>query len=103
MTHAASLLATTDRLVVGTGIVNSYLRHAAPAEVASRTLVAMYPGRFVLGLGASHAPVLSRFGLANEKPLGALRDYLAQMNEVSDDIEGGAPRRVRILAALRSR
>lgn len=100
MTHATSLLAATDRIVVGTGIANIYLRHAAPAEAASRTPVAMYPGRFVLGLGVSHAPILSRFGWANEKPLSALRDYLAQMNDVSDDIERGAPRPLRILAAV---
>lgn len=36
-TQAASLLAATDPLAVCTGIADIYLRHAAPAEAASRT------------------------------------------------------------------
>src|SRR3954452_1067403 len=62
--QASTFLGATRELVVGTGIANIYLRHAMAAEGAGRTLTALYPGRFVLGLGVSHASTVEgRLGL----------------------------------------
>ncbi|WP_239549999.1 LLM class flavin-dependent oxidoreductase [Mycolicibacterium mucogenicum] len=60
LTESAAFLAATDRLVVGTGIANIHVRLPSAAEAGARTLTALYPGRFVLGLGVSHGPLVER-------------------------------------------
>ena len=101
ITLAAALLPATERLVVGTGIMNIFARHASIAEAGARTLAAVYPGRFVLGLGVSHAVGLQRrFGLEVPKPLAAMRDYLAEMADLPAFVEKEIGRPPRILAAL---
>ncbi|WP_237341352.1 LLM class flavin-dependent oxidoreductase [Williamsia soli] len=56
LVESAAFLSATDRLVVGTGIANVHVRVPSAAESGARMLTALYPGRFVLGLGVSHAP-----------------------------------------------
>ena len=46
------------RLVVATGIANVWGRDAMAMAAARRTLDEAYPGRFLLGLGVSHAPLV---------------------------------------------
>ncbi|GAA4618698.1 LLM class F420-dependent oxidoreductase [Saccharopolyspora hordei] len=100
LTQAAALLAATDRLVVGTGIANIHARDALAAESGGRTLSALHPGRFVLGLGVSHAPLVQHRAGTYAKPLATMRDYLQRMDAVSEKVEPGARRPVRLLAAL---
>jgi probable F420-dependent oxidoreductase len=81
LTQAALLLAATERLVVATGIANVYLRDASATNAGSRTLAAAYPGRFVLGLGVSHAPLIHGIlGHEYGKPLRTMRTYLDAMD-----------------------
>lgn len=101
LTQAGALLGVTERLVVGTGIANIHARDPIAAECGGRTLTALHPGRFVLGLGVSHAPLVERGrGGRYEKPLATMRDYLERMAAVSETIEPGAGRPTRVLAAL---
>lgn len=100
LTQAASLLAATDGLVVGTGIANIHARDALAAESGGRTLTALHPGRFVLGLGVSHRPLVEHRAGSYGKPLATMRDYLRRMSEVPERIEPGAGRPTRLLAAL---
>ena len=46
---------------------------------AARTLDEAHPGRFVLGMGVSHAGALRRRGHEYGRPLVVMRDYLEQM------------------------
>ena len=74
---------------------------ARPPRAAAGLLNALFPGRFVLGLGVSHAPLVERaLGGSYAKPLATMRDYLERMAAVPDVIEPGAARPVRLLAAL---
>lgn len=101
LTQSAAFLAATQRLVIGTGIANIHVRVPSAAEAGARTLTALYPGRFVLGLGVSHAPLVERaLGGAYRKPLATMRDYLDRMAAVPDQIEPGVGRPARLLAAL---
>jgi probable F420-dependent oxidoreductase len=101
LTQSAALLAATQRLVVGTGIANIHVRIATAAESGARTLSALYPGRFVLGLGVSHAPLVEHgMGGTYAKPLATMRGYLERMTALPEAIEPGAGRPVRLLAAL---
>ncbi|WP_460999457.1 LLM class F420-dependent oxidoreductase [Streptomonospora sediminis] len=100
-TQAAALLGGTERLVVGTGIANIHARSAAAAEAGARTLGALHPGRFVLGLGVSHAPLVEHsYAGSYSKPLATMREYLATMDAVPPEVEPGARRPARLLAAL---
>lgn len=98
--ESAAFLDATDRLVVGTGIANIHARIPEAAEAAGRTLTALYPGRFVLGLGVSHGPLVQRFGVAYDKPLATMRNYLERMAALPEVIEPGSGRPTRLLAAL---
>lgn len=100
LTQAGALLGATGRLVVGTGIANIHARDALAAEAGGRTLSALHPDRFVLGLGVSHAPLVARRAGHYDKPLATMRDYLRRMDEVGERIEPGAARAPRLLAAL---
>jgi probable F420-dependent oxidoreductase len=101
VTLAAALLPATDRLVVGTGIINIFARHASIAEAGARTLSGVYPGRFVLGLGVSHSVGLERrFGMTVSKPLSAMRGYLEEMASLPEFVESATGRSPRLLAAL---
>ncbi|HEX2028661.1 MAG TPA: TIGR03620 family F420-dependent LLM class oxidoreductase [Nitriliruptorales bacterium] len=79
LTHAGLLLAATSRVVVATGIANIWARDAMAMVNGARTLAEAYPGRFLLGIGASHAPLLDRRGQAYARPYSAMVDYLDAM------------------------
>lgn len=99
-THAAWLLASTQRAVVASGIANIWARDPVAMANGWRMLTDAYPDRFLLGIGVSHAPSVSRRGGRYERPWTHMRDYLAAMDRApSSALEPGtAPRR--ILAAL---
>jgi len=101
MVESAALLAATERLVIGTGIANIHARIAGTMEGGGRTLTALHPGRFVLGLGVSHGPLVENLlGGTYAKPLTTMRDYLDRMAALPAAIEPGAGRPTRLLAAL---
>lgn len=101
LTQSMAFLAATERLVIGTGIANIHVRLASAAEAGARTLTGLYPGRFVLGLGVSHGPLVEHgMGGSYSKPLATMRGYLERMAALPEQIEPGSGRPVRLLAAL---
>jgi probable F420-dependent oxidoreductase len=100
LVESAAFLSATDRLVVGTGIANIHVRLPMAAESASRMLSALHPGRFVLGLGVSHAPFVEQtVGNPYSKPLATMRTYLERMDALPPELEPDG-RALRLLAAL---
>jgi probable F420-dependent oxidoreductase len=77
--HAAILLSGTERLVVAPGIANIYARDPMAMANAARALGEAYPGRFVLGIGVSHAPSVETRGGSYGKPVATMRAYLDAM------------------------
>jgi probable F420-dependent oxidoreductase len=78
--HAALLFAHTSRLVVATGVVNIHLREPQATAGAQRELHDQSGGRFLLGLGVSHAaPVEHMLHKPYAKPVATMRDYLDRM------------------------
>ncbi|MBI3691707.1 MAG: TIGR03620 family F420-dependent LLM class oxidoreductase, partial [Mycolicibacterium aromaticivorans] len=101
MVQSAVFLAGTQRLVLGTGIANIHARLATIAEGGGRSLTAAYPGRFVLGLGVSHGPLVENMlGGTYDKPLATMRGYLDRMAGLPEFVEPGSGRPTRLLAAL---
>ncbi|MFJ2034019.1 LLM class F420-dependent oxidoreductase [Streptosporangium sp. NPDC087985] len=101
---AGILLAATERISVGTGIANIWARDATAMAAGERTLGEAYPGRFVLGIGVSHAPLVSRRGHDYAHPLAAMSAYLDAMDTAARDLPfPDNPPMPRLLAALRPR
>ncbi|WP_052230154.1 LLM class F420-dependent oxidoreductase [Streptomyces sp. CT34] len=97
--HAGLLLAATERLTVATGIANIWVRDATAMNAGAHTLAEAYDGRFLLGLGASHAPQVEGRGHTYAKPLAAMRAYLDAMDAAPYDAPASPPP-ARVLAAL---
>ncbi|REK89420.1 LLM class F420-dependent oxidoreductase [Streptomyces inhibens] len=98
--HAGLLLGATERITIATGIANIWGRDAAAANSAAHTLAEAYDGRFLLGLGASHAPIVNLRGHTYAKPLAAMRDYLDAMDAAPYEGPVADPAPARVLAAL---
>jgi probable F420-dependent oxidoreductase len=77
--HSAILLAATERLVIAPGIANIYARDPMAMANGARALGEAYPGRFVLGIGVSHAPSVKTRGGDYGKPVETMRTYLEAM------------------------
>lgn len=77
---AAWLLAGTTKLNIASGIANIYARDAMAAANAHRGLNEQSGGRFLLGLGVSHLPIVDTVrGHAYGKPVATMRAYLEAM------------------------
>ena len=77
--HAAILLGATSRITIATGIANMYARDAVAMRNGARTLSEAYPGRFVLGVGVSHALFVAPRGHDYESPMAVATRYLESM------------------------
>jgi probable F420-dependent oxidoreductase len=89
----SGLLSATRRIVVATGIVSIWTHDAAATAAVHTRLRQQFPGRFLLGLGVSHGPMVGEY----RRPLTAMREYLDRLDE------GGVQRDERIIAALAPR
>lgn len=91
-TRFGRILTATDHIEVASGIVNIW--RTSPAEVARAVtdLEVRHPGRFLLGLGASHAPLIENYSA----PYSRMVAYLDALDELEPTI---GPQR-RVLAAL---
>ncbi|WFE54834.1 TIGR03620 family F420-dependent LLM class oxidoreductase [Micromonospora sp. WMMD1155] len=88
------ILDGTTRIGVASGIVSIW--HSSPSDVAAFVQDAQlaHPGRFLLGLGASHAVLVEGSGTDYRKPYSRMVNYLDGL-----DAAGVSPEQ-RILAAL---
>jgi probable F420-dependent oxidoreductase len=85
MSLAAHLLSKSTKLTIGSSIANIYARDPFTAQRAMVSLNDLHAGRFILGLGVSHIPMVEGLrGHRYDKPLGAMRAYL-------DGIHKGLP------------
>lgn len=100
LTNATTLLTATQRMVIATGIACIYGRDAVTMAQAQRTLAALFPGRFLLGLGLSHPLGVEKVrGQHFGRPVPTMRAYLEAMDAAPlGPTPAAAPRRV--LAAL---
>ena len=96
----ASLAHVTNRIAFWSSIQPIYLAHPMETAASAAHIAEVSGGRFRLGLGVSHTPMLDRMGLATGKPLSDMRDYVASLH-VSERNAGALP--PVLLAALRNR
>jgi probable F420-dependent oxidoreductase len=91
------LLGATQRVSVVTGILNIWLHPADEVARRRANVEQRWPGRFGLGIGASHksvvGPLLPR---AYHRPRSKMEEYLDEL----DSAEPAVPKAGRLLAAL---
>ena len=76
------LLAHTDKLIIASSIANIYARDATASKQGQHTLTKLYGGRFLLGLGVSHVPLVENArGHQYRRPLATMRAYLDVMDK----------------------
>jgi probable F420-dependent oxidoreductase len=78
---SAWLLANTSTLIVASGIANIYARDPVSSAAAQKGLNEQSGGRFLLGLGVSHVPLVESRKHAYGKPVATMRAYLQGMAE----------------------
>ncbi|WP_309061420.1 LLM class F420-dependent oxidoreductase [Streptomyces sp.] len=88
--HAVPLVEATSTLTVGTSIQSIWQYGAGDAAAGFAELEAAHPGRFLLGLGVSHAKLADRY----RRPYASLVAYLDALDEA------GVPAGRRVVAAL---
>lgn len=75
ITPVAAIALGTERLRIGTAIVNVYTRNPVLLALTFATLDEVAPGRIVMGLGAGSPLVLAPQGIHFNRPLTRLREY----------------------------
>ncbi|MBU2534382.1 MAG: TIGR03620 family F420-dependent LLM class oxidoreductase [Alphaproteobacteria bacterium] len=101
MAMGGFLLSVTSRLQVASGIANIYARDAITSAQGHDALNRLYGGRFVLGLGVSHVPLVEGArGHDYKKPVTTMRRYLEAMKAAKIDPTIKMDDRAVVLAAL---
>ena len=77
MSVLAAASAVTERISLGTSIVQTWSRHPVTLAQQAKAIDDLAPGRFRLGVGPSHrATMISTYGADFRAPIGHLREYL---------------------------
>lgn len=80
---AAWILANTEKMKVGTAIMQMPARTPALAAMTAMTLNQLSEGRFIAGLGASGPQVVEGWhGVAYGRPITRTREYIAIMRQI---------------------
>jgi probable F420-dependent oxidoreductase len=73
-------LAGSGQLIVATGIANVWAWQPGGLRAAAESLDTDFPGRFILGLGVSHAPAVEALGHAYARPLAKMEKFLDELD-----------------------
>ena len=99
--HSGWLLANTTSLIVATGISNIYSRDPMMMRAGQIGLNELSGGRFLLGLGVSHQPMVDNVrGHQYGKPVETMRDYLKAMQAAQYMAPASAEAPKTVVAAL---
>src|SRR4029453_4280424 len=68
--------ATTERIKIGSGVINNWTRNAALIAATFSTLDDLAPGRALCGLGVWWEPLATKVGVNRRKPLQPMRETM---------------------------
>ena len=80
----AAFAATTERIKVGSGVINNWTRNAALIAQTFSTLDDLAPGRILCGLGVWWEPLATKVGVNRRKPLQAMREMVEVVKRIRD-------------------
>ena len=72
----AAFAAVTERLKVGSGVVDCWSRNPARLAATFSTLDDLAPGRVMLGIGAWWDPLAAKVGIDRSRPIRAMREIV---------------------------
>jgi 5,10-methylenetetrahydromethanopterin reductase len=81
----AAFGAVTERIALGSGVVNNWTRNPAFLASTFSTLDDLAPGRVRLGIGAWWDPLASKVGINRTKPLQAMRETVTAVRALLND------------------
>jgi 5,10-methylenetetrahydromethanopterin reductase len=70
----AAYAAVTERIKVGSGVINNWTRNIGLLAATFLTLDDLAPGRIICGMGAWWDPLAANVGIQRRKPLTAMRE-----------------------------
>ena len=72
----SAFAAVTDKIKIGSGVVDCWTRNPARLAATFSTLDDLAPGRVILGIGAWWDPLAAKVGITRNKPLRAMREIV---------------------------
>ncbi|MFO7634277.1 MAG: LLM class flavin-dependent oxidoreductase [Caldilinea sp.] len=78
----AAFAAVTDRIKVGSGVINNWTRNIGLLAATFLTLDDLAPNRIICGIGAWWDPLAKNVGIERRKPLTAMRETIEVMRRL---------------------
>ena len=78
----AAFAAVTERIKVGSGVINNWTRNIGLLAATFLTLDDLAPDRIICGIGAWWDPLASNVGITRRKPLKAMRETIEVMRRL---------------------
>lgn len=75
----AAFASVTERIKVGSGVVDCWSRNPARLAATFSTLDDLAPGRIILGIGAWWDPLAQKVGIDRSKPLRVMREIVTSV------------------------
>jgi 5,10-methylenetetrahydromethanopterin reductase len=75
----AAFAAATERIKIGSGVIDIWTRNAARLASTFSTLDDLAPGRILCGLGAWWDPLATKVGIERARPLTVMREVVAAL------------------------
>jgi 5,10-methylenetetrahydromethanopterin reductase len=72
----SAFAAVTDRIRIGSGVVDCWTRNPARLAASFSTLDDLAPGRVILGIGAWWDPLAAKVGISRDRPLTVMREIV---------------------------
>jgi len=82
VTVTSAMAARTERVQLGTSVLNPYSRSPALLAITAAAIDQISHGRFVLGIGPGDPRLLERQGIPYRRPLTRLREYVHVIREL---------------------
>lgn len=80
----AAYVAVTERIKVGSGVINNWTRNIGLLAATFLTLDDLAPGRIICGIGAWWDPLAKNVGVERRKPLLAMRETVEVLRRLLD-------------------
>lgn len=78
----AAIAAVTEKIKLGTGVINNWTRNVGLTAASFLTLDELSNGRSLLGVGAWWDPLAWKVGIERKKPLKAMREYVTVLQRL---------------------
>ncbi len=78
----AAFAAVTDRIKIGSGVINNWTRNIGLLAATFLTLDDLAPDRIICGIGAWWDPLARNVGIERQKPLKAMRETIDVMRRL---------------------